>query len=182
MLGYFGEDIKAAIGLMDRSLELNPSFAHGWRWSGWIRLYAGQADLAIEHFQTSLRLSPRDRTAGRLTGIGIAHFFNRRFDDAAATLLVSLEELPAHATPYRFLASCYAHMGSSTTRERSSGGCAPLPPSWCPVPPLTETQSSASYSCRACAWRPARKHEPDPSARGDPCRRCGGVFAADGGG
>jgi adenylate cyclase len=111
VLGYFGEDIKAAIGLMDRSLELNPSFAHGWRWSGWIRLYAGQADLAIEHFQTSLRLSPRDRTAGRLTGIGIAHFFNRRFDDAAATLLVSLEELPAHATPYRFLASCYAHMG-----------------------------------------------------------------------
>jgi adenylate cyclase len=96
---------------MDRSLELNPSFAHGWRWSGWIRLYAGQADLAIEHFQTSLRLSPRDRTAGRLTGIGIAHFFSRRFDDAAATLLVSLEELPAHATPYRFLAACYAHMG-----------------------------------------------------------------------
>ena len=111
VLGYFGEDIKAAIGLMDRSLELNPSFAHGWRWSGWIRLYAGQADLAIEHFQTSLRLSPRDRTAGRLTGIGIAHFFGRRFDDAAATLLTSLEELPAHATPYRFLASCYAHMG-----------------------------------------------------------------------
>jgi tetratricopeptide (TPR) repeat protein len=111
VLGYFGEDIKAAIGLMDRSLELNPSFAHGWRWSGWIRLYAGHADLAIEHFQKSLRLSPRDRTAGRLTGIGIAHFFSQRFDDAAAMLLVSLEELPAHATPYRFLASCYAHMG-----------------------------------------------------------------------
>src|SRR6516165_850361 len=31
VLGYFGEEIKAAIGLMDRSLELNPSFAHGWR-------------------------------------------------------------------------------------------------------------------------------------------------------
>ena len=26
-------------------------------------------------------------------------------------MLTSLEELPAHATPYRFLASCYAHMG-----------------------------------------------------------------------
>jgi TolB-like protein/class 3 adenylate cyclase len=111
VLGYFGEDITAAIGLIDRALALNPSFAHGWRWSGWIRLYAGHADLAVEHFQTSLRLSPRDRTAGRLTGIGIAHFFSRRFDEAAATLLVSLEELPAHATPYRFLASCYAHMG-----------------------------------------------------------------------
>jgi TolB-like protein len=111
VLAYFGEDIEAAIALIDRSLELNPSFAHGWRWSGWIRLYAGQTDLAIEHFETSLRLSPRDRTAGRLTGIGIAHFFKRRFDDAAATLLASLEELPTHATPHRFLASCYAHMG-----------------------------------------------------------------------
>ena len=76
-----------------------------------MRLYAGHAELAVEHFQTSLRLSPRDRTAGRLTGIGIAHFFNRRFDEAAATLLMSLEELQTHATPYRFLASCYAHMG-----------------------------------------------------------------------
>jgi len=111
VFAYFGEDIKGAIALVDRSLELNPSFAHGWRWSGWIRLYAGQTDLAVEHFETSVRLSPRDRTAGRLTGIGIAQFFSRRFNDAAATLLLSLEELPTHATPHRFLASCYAHMG-----------------------------------------------------------------------
>jgi len=70
-----------------------------------------QTDLAVEHFETSVRLSPRDRTAGRLTGTGIAQFFSRRFNDAAATLLLSLEELPTHATPHRFLASCYAHMG-----------------------------------------------------------------------
>jgi adenylate cyclase len=56
-------------------------------------------------------LSPRGRAAGRLTGIGVAHFFSRRFDEAAATLLVSLGELQAHATPHRSLASCYAHMG-----------------------------------------------------------------------
>jgi adenylate cyclase len=43
-LGYFGEDIAAALALMDRALELNPSFADGWRWSGWIRLWAGQPD------------------------------------------------------------------------------------------------------------------------------------------
>jgi adenylate cyclase len=29
----------------------------------------------------------------------------------AATLLVSLEELPTHNTPYRLLAFCYAHIG-----------------------------------------------------------------------
>ena len=29
-LAYFGEDIDAAIGLIDRALALNPSFARGW--------------------------------------------------------------------------------------------------------------------------------------------------------
>ncbi len=35
-LGYFGEDIDTAIALIDRALALNPSFARGWQWSGWL--------------------------------------------------------------------------------------------------------------------------------------------------
>lgn len=76
-----------------------------------LRLFAGQPDLAIEHFEASQRLNPRDRMAGYLTGIGSADFFNRRFDDAAAKLLASLEQLPTLVVTYRLLASCYAHMG-----------------------------------------------------------------------
>ena len=34
----------------------------------------------------------------------------------------------------------------------------------------------------AFVWRPASRHEPDPPSCRDPGRRCGGVFAADGGG
>jgi tetratricopeptide (TPR) repeat protein len=59
VLAYFGEDIGAMIGLVDRALALNPSFARGWYLNGLIRIYAGQPDLAIEHLETSLRLSPR---------------------------------------------------------------------------------------------------------------------------
>jgi hypothetical protein len=33
-LAFFGEDIDAAINLVDRALELNPSFARGWVISG----------------------------------------------------------------------------------------------------------------------------------------------------
>ena len=43
--------------------------------------------------------------------IGVGHFFARRFDDAAAMLLRSLQEHPGWAPTYRFLAACYAHMG-----------------------------------------------------------------------
>ena len=110
-IGFLGEDINVAIRLIERSLALNPSFARGWLLSGILRNLAGDPDLAIEHFATSLRLSPRDRIGNPGTGLGAAHFFSRRFDDAAAILLSSLEQAPTFAVTYRFLASCYAHMG-----------------------------------------------------------------------
>src|SRR5215472_16666866 len=111
-LGYFGEDIDAALALIDRALALNPSSARAWYWSGVLRLYTGHPGLSIEHFNRSLRLSPRDPTRGRsLTGIGIAQFFDQRYEEAAATLLASLQEFSTYAPTYRFLASCYAHMG-----------------------------------------------------------------------
>jgi tetratricopeptide (TPR) repeat protein len=110
-LGYFGEDIDGAIRLIDRSLALNPSFARGWVWSAVLRNFAGQPSLAIEHYNRSLRLSPCDRLAVFGLPLGTAHFFKKQFDDAAAILLASLEQAPGFAVPYRFLASCYAHMG-----------------------------------------------------------------------
>jgi adenylate cyclase len=111
VLGYFGEDLAAAIALIDRALELNPSFALGWQWSGWLRLWAGQPDVGIGHFETSMRLDPLHGRAGPYLGIGMGHFFARRFENAAATLLLSLQEVPSWVPTYRFLASCYAHLG-----------------------------------------------------------------------
>jgi adenylate cyclase len=111
VLGYFGEDLAAAIALIDRALELNPSFAGGWQWSGWLRLWAGQPDLGISHFETSMRLNPLQGRADPYLGIGMGHFFARRFEHAIASLLLSLQEGPGWVPTYRFLASCYAHLG-----------------------------------------------------------------------
>jgi adenylate cyclase len=72
---------------------------------------AGQADLAIEHFETSLRLSPRDQQGFHLAGIGTALFIKERFADATATLRVAMEALPSFTPTYRTLAACYGHMG-----------------------------------------------------------------------
>jgi TolB-like protein/class 3 adenylate cyclase/tetratricopeptide (TPR) repeat protein len=111
VLARFGEAIDAAIALVDRSLVLNPSFARGWACSGYIRMFAGQPDLAIEHFETALRLSPRSHGPSYLMGKGMAQFMARRFEEAAATLQLSLQELPSYANTHRFLAACYAQMG-----------------------------------------------------------------------
>jgi TolB-like protein len=110
-LGYLGEDIDVSLRLVDRCLTLNPSSARGWFWSALLRVFAGQPEIAIEHFQNFSRLSPRNRRANHLNVIGEAYFFSRRFDDAAASLLASLDLAPTFPVTYRVLASCYAHMG-----------------------------------------------------------------------
>jgi len=110
-LAYFGEDIEAMIAWADRALTLNPNYARGWLISGVLRLRAGQPDIAIEHVNSSLHLSPRARVGNSLAVIGSAHFLSRRFDEAARSLLIAIQDSPSSPQPYRFLAACYAHMG-----------------------------------------------------------------------
>ena len=111
VLGNFGEDIGAMIGLVDRALTLNPSFARGWNLSGLLRVFAGQHDLAIEHIETALRLSPRERVGVPLAVMGAAYFFKRQFHEAEAKLLRAIQESPQTPVAYRILAACRAHMG-----------------------------------------------------------------------
>jgi tetratricopeptide (TPR) repeat protein len=110
-VGRFGDDINGAIALIDRSLQLNPGFAGGWHISGWLRLFAGYPDLAIEHFGNSTRLAPRGQRMETLTGIGMGHLLSRRFDEAISVLRVSLEQFPHFAQTYRYLAAAYVHAG-----------------------------------------------------------------------
>ncbi|HEY1796749.1 MAG TPA: winged helix-turn-helix domain-containing tetratricopeptide repeat protein [Stellaceae bacterium] len=119
--GYFGEDIGAAIALIDRALVLNPSFARGWVSRGWLRLWAGLPEPAIEDFETSLRLSPHVRAADRLMGLGVAYFFARRLDEAEAMLLRSLQGYPKWPPTYRFLAAAHAHRGQLDEARRVIG-------------------------------------------------------------
>jgi len=112
-LAFFGEDVGAMLGLVDRALALNPSFARGWQVSGNLRYWVDppQLDIAIRHAETSLRLSPRAQVGSPLGVIGTAHFFGRRFDEAVPKLVLAIRQDPSHPHPHRVLAACYAHMG-----------------------------------------------------------------------
>jgi TolB-like protein len=110
-LAGFGEDIAAMMALVDRALALNPSFARGWSISGTLRNWAGQPDIAIEHIEASLRLSPRARIGTSRAVLGGAHFLSRRFEEAVPKLLLAIQEDPSFPQSYRYLAACYAHMG-----------------------------------------------------------------------
>jgi adenylate cyclase len=110
-LASFGEDIGAMMALVDRALALNPNYARGWSISGTLRNWAGQPDIAVEHLEAALRLSPRARIANSIFQMGEARFLSRRFEEAVPNLLLAIQEDPSFPQPYRFLAACYAHMG-----------------------------------------------------------------------
>jgi len=76
-----------------------------------MRLWAGDLDRAVEHMETALRLSPRERIGNPLLYLGMAHFFTRRFEEAAAKFLMDVQGRPGRPRPYQYLAACYAHMG-----------------------------------------------------------------------
>jgi adenylate cyclase len=110
-LACFGEDIDAMIVLVDRALAFNPSYARDWHNSGFLRLWAGRSEQAIEHAEIALRRSPRAQAGMSSYLIGAALFFGRRFEEAIPKLRVTVEVSPLFPTPHRFLAACCAHMG-----------------------------------------------------------------------
>jgi tetratricopeptide (TPR) repeat protein len=113
-LSATGEDIGTMTALVDRALVLNPSFARGYYISGMLRLWAGEADAAIERAEVARRLSPRARIGNVYSLIGAAHFVSGRFDQAASELQLAMQDAPDTPYAYRLLAACYAHMGHLT--------------------------------------------------------------------
>jgi adenylate cyclase len=130
VLAYCGEDIGAMIALVERALALNPNYARGWHISGTLRLAAGHPDLAIEHINAALHLSPRARIGPSLVVLGAAHCFARRFDQAVPKLLIAIQEDPSNPNPYRILAACYAHLGQLDEAQDVVGRCERPLPSW----------------------------------------------------
>jgi TolB-like protein len=110
-LSAFGEDLSTMTAIVGRALLLNPNFARGWYISGMLHTWADQPEVAIEHFEKSLRLSPRVRFGQVLTNMGIAYLLMGRYEDAIPKFLLELQAQHDFPPAYRCLAACFAHLG-----------------------------------------------------------------------
>lgn len=82
-LGYVGGDPEAGAAMVDRALALNPNLAIAWSASGFLRLFLGDHDLAIEHTARAMRLSPLDPLIFHMHHVtACAHYFAGRHDEA----------------------------------------------------------------------------------------------------
>jgi tetratricopeptide (TPR) repeat protein len=106
-------DLETAVALADRALDLNPGSAMAWALSGALRVRTGNADLAGEHLETSIRLDPLGTSRPmRSALLASARFTQGRFAEAVA---LSKEYLQQAESPfsYAFLAASHARLGQT---------------------------------------------------------------------
>ena len=82
-IARLGGELDTGTGLIDQALGLNPNLAEGWRSIGWLRVWLGQADAAIDCFAKAIRLSPVDpRMFDMQAGLASGHFIAGRYAEA----------------------------------------------------------------------------------------------------
>jgi tetratricopeptide (TPR) repeat protein len=82
-LGFVVGDLDNGRDLVDRATAIDPNMAWAWLFSGWIRIWLGQPDLALDHFGRAIRLNPQDPYRSSMhAGMACGHFFNGRYEEA----------------------------------------------------------------------------------------------------
>jgi adenylate cyclase len=105
--GQFAE----ATPLIEKALALDPNSAWAWQRSGLLKTCLGEPDVAIEHYQRAMRISPLDPyNFNALIGIGIAHFWAARYELAAQWISKGLAEKPSATWAWRIAAAAYSHL------------------------------------------------------------------------
>src|SRR5262245_36776866 len=81
-LSFIVGDLDQGKVLTDRALALNPNSAWAWLYSGWVRVWLGEPETAIERVSRALRLNPADPHGPTMYRLqALAHFVARRATD-----------------------------------------------------------------------------------------------------
>jgi TolB-like protein len=111
-LAFIALEFDEAAALMERGLAVNPNFALAWTLSAWLRVWRGEPNLALEHAERAMRLSPRDPVMyGMQAAAAYAHFLAGRYDVASSWAEKAMREHP------RFLLSICVSAASNAFAE-----------------------------------------------------------------
>ncbi len=128
-LAYVVGDLEDGAAFIDRALALNPCLALAWYYSGWIRIWRGDPDAAIEHLARAMRLSPLDPMIGWMqAATARAHLLAGRYDAAASWAGMALRDRPDSLVALRVSAASNALAGRLEQAQKALGRLRQLDP------------------------------------------------------
>jgi AraC-like DNA-binding protein/tetratricopeptide (TPR) repeat protein len=111
-------DFDSADLVIRKALAVDGGSAWAWSRSGWLDVYRGDPESAIERFKIALDLAPHDSLAfNSMVGIGCAHFKAGNYAQSAGWQQRALVEHPSAVWIHRTL--CPAHMLGGAKFEAS---------------------------------------------------------------
>ena len=119
-LAHLSGDLDGAMALLDRALLLNPNLAAAWFLGGFLKLWHGEPDDAIERFTHAMRLSPLDPELYRMqAGMAVAHFFAGRIGAASSWAEKAAREIPDFTMVIGIIAACHALSGRTDDAQQA---------------------------------------------------------------
>lgn len=119
-LAHLVGDLDGGIALIDRALALDPNLAAAWFLGGFLRIWRGEPDDAIERLARAMRLSPLDPEMYRMqAGTAMAHLLEGRFDAASSWAEKAFRDLPGFLMPVGIIAASHALAGRTDQARRA---------------------------------------------------------------
>jgi len=113
LLGWSGKGLQAALQIVEQANRLNPSSAYGMYVEGWLRLHAGELEVAIARLAAAIDLSPLDAlsAASAMAATGHAHLAAERHEEAVRWGERAVREAPDLVYARRVLAAALGLAG-----------------------------------------------------------------------
>jgi TolB-like protein/class 3 adenylate cyclase len=117
---YVVRDLELGAALIDRALTLNANLSEAWNTGGWMKIWLGEPETAIERFARAMRLSPLDLwIIGMQSGTAHAHFFLGRYEEAARWAAMALQDNPDFQAGLRIDAASNAMAGRLARAQKA---------------------------------------------------------------
>jgi SAM-dependent methyltransferase len=155
--------LQTGAAWIDRALALDPNLAAAWHASGWVRIFLGDAEIAIEHFARGLRLNPvGPENFASENGTAAAHFLAGRYTDALKWSEKALQTKPNYAPAMRMVAASYACVDRLTEAQQTMTRMRQFDPDLCVANLAGVTLPRAHYDVIFARW--VFLFLPDPAA------------------
>jgi len=119
-LAWVGGHVEEGAAFIDKALAFNPNLAWAWLFSGWVRTWLGEPEVAIKHLAHAMRLSPQDpHMISMQVAAAFANFFLGRYMEALNLAESAAPEQADYGLPRCIAAASAALAGKPEAAERA---------------------------------------------------------------